>query len=93
MVVFSKGNDSTWAPAQLFLSQHTGYQRIQWDQIKNTFDAQDATEPRGGSDGRTNLDHPKVSFVALGQDSALMDGSGVHFFGKARYASGKVDGA
>lgn len=52
-----------WAPAQLYLSQHTGYQRIEWAQIKSTFSAADASKPRGGPDGQKNLDHPKVTYI------------------------------
>lgn len=60
VVVWNKGNDSAWVPAELFLSQHSGYQKIAWGDIKSTFDTRDATKPRGGCDGQKHLDHPKV---------------------------------
>lgn len=60
VVVWNKGNDSMWIPAQLFLSQHTGYQKIEWGDIKSTFETRDAVKPRGGCDGQQHLDHPKV---------------------------------
>ncbi|TWU76328.1 hypothetical protein ED733_005946 [Metarhizium rileyi] len=69
VVVWNKNqSDGTWAPAQFFLSQHTGYQRIKWAQIKNTFDPADATKPRGGPDGRKNLDHPKCYIASAKHD-------------------------
>lgn len=54
------GNAGTWQPAQLLLSQHTGYGRLDWAKIQNTFNAEDAARARGGVNGRTGLDHPKV---------------------------------
>ncbi|KAG8425609.1 hypothetical protein J3458_002291 [Metarhizium acridum] len=57
-----------WAPVQLYLSQHTGYQRIEWAQIKNTFNAADASKPRGGPDGQKNLDHPKCYISSAKHD-------------------------
>ncbi|KAG5923536.1 hypothetical protein E4U42_004922 [Claviceps africana] len=49
-----------WTPSQLFLSQHTGYQRVDWSRIESTFDEVDAKKPRGGCHGQKNLDHPKA---------------------------------
>jgi hypothetical protein len=60
IVVWTKADDGNWRPDQLFLSQHSGYGRLQWAKIQNTFADSDAGQPRGGSDGRQNLDHAKV---------------------------------
>ncbi|KAG6299926.1 hypothetical protein E4U09_007629 [Claviceps aff. purpurea] len=59
VVVWNK-TGSEWTPSQLFLSQHKGYQRVDWSQIESTFQADDAKKPRGGCDGQKNLDHPKI---------------------------------
>ncbi|KAG6073366.1 hypothetical protein E4U16_004732 [Claviceps sp. LM84 group G4] len=59
VVVWNK-TGSDWTPSQLFLSQHKGYQRVDWSQIESTFQADDAKKPRGGCDGQKNLDHPKI---------------------------------
>ncbi|KHN93973.1 Necrosis inducing [Metarhizium album ARSEF 1941] len=69
IVIWDKNqSNGTWAPAQLYLSQHTGYQRIEWAHIKNTFDAADAGKPRGGPDGLRNLDHPKCYIASAKHD-------------------------
>ncbi|KAG8425612.1 hypothetical protein J3458_002295 [Metarhizium acridum] len=60
IVVFTKATDGKWRPDQLFLSQHSGYGRLQWAKIHNTINTKDATKPRGGDDRRRYLDHPKV---------------------------------
>ncbi|KAG6025406.1 hypothetical protein E4U41_001532 [Claviceps citrina] len=59
VVVVWNRTDSEWTPSQLFLSQHTGYQRVDWSRIESTFNTADAEKPRGGCDGQKNLDHPK----------------------------------
>ncbi|KID78867.1 uncharacterized protein G6M90_00g025780 [Metarhizium brunneum] len=69
VVIWNKNqSNGMWAPAQLYLSQHTGYQRIEWAQIKNTFNAADASKPRGGPDGQKNLDHPKCYISSAKHD-------------------------
>ncbi|QUC17383.1 uncharacterized protein UV8b_01624 [Ustilaginoidea virens] len=60
VVVWNRTRPDEWSPSRLFLSQHTGYQRIDWGRIKNTFATGDSARPRGGCDGVKNLDHPKV---------------------------------
>lgn len=70
MVVWNK-TGSEWTPSQLFLSQHKGYQRVDWSQIESTFQADDAKKPRGGCDGQKNLDHPKVR-TGIFMSTALM---------------------
>ena len=42
------------------LSQHSGYQTLNWADIQNTFNTADANQPLGGDNGRQNLDHAKV---------------------------------
>lgn len=60
IVEWSKGSDGNWVPGQLLLSQHSGYDRLNWTDIQNTFNTADASLQRGGDNGRQNLDHPKV---------------------------------
>lgn len=60
IVVWAKGADGKWRPARLFMSQHSGYDKKDWRDIQNTFSSKDAGKPRGGDNGRQNLDHPKV---------------------------------
>ncbi|KAK2594314.1 hypothetical protein QQS21_007959 [Conoideocrella luteorostrata] len=60
IVVWTKAEDGQWRPGQLFLSQHSGYGRLEWAKIQNTFSDEDAGKPRGGDNGRTYLDHAKV---------------------------------
>lgn len=60
IVVWAKGKDSQWRPDELLLSQHSDYGRLKWADIHSTFNKQDGKYPRGGADGRKNLDHPKV---------------------------------
>ncbi|KAK2594315.1 hypothetical protein QQS21_007960 [Conoideocrella luteorostrata] len=72
VVVWNKTDTAQWTPAQLFLSQHTGYQRINWDQIESTFTTEDANKPRGGCDDQKNLDHPKV-YIASAKHDIHMD--------------------
>lgn len=49
-----------WVPSKLLLSQHQGYETIDWADIANTFRSSDAKRLRGGSDGLQGRDHPKV---------------------------------
>ncbi|KXH29517.1 hypothetical protein CSIM01_06250 [Colletotrichum simmondsii] len=67
---YSKCNDNE--PSQLLLSQHSGYDRKNWGDIQNTFNTVDATLPRGGDNGRKNLDHPKV-YVAWSKHAIYHD--------------------
>lgn len=60
IVEWAKGSDSNWTPSKLLLSQHSGYDTLNWTDIQNTFNTADGTLQRGGDNGRTNLDHPKV---------------------------------
>lgn len=60
IVEWAKGSDGNWVPGQLLLSQHSGYDRLNWTDIQNTFNTADASLQRGGDNGRQNLDHPKV---------------------------------
>ena len=59
-MIWGKGSDNNWTPSKLLLSQHSGYGTKNWADIQNTFNTADATLPRGGDNGRQNLDHPKV---------------------------------
>ncbi len=54
------------------LSQHSGYQTIDWASIQNTFNTADAALPRGGDNGRQNLDHAKV-YVAWSKHAHYQD--------------------
>ncbi|KAG5989667.1 hypothetical protein E4U54_004285 [Claviceps lovelessii] len=67
VVVWNK-TENQWTPSQLFLSQHTGYQRVAWSQIESTLDTADAKKPRGGCHGQKNLDHPKLTDNAYRSD-------------------------
>ncbi|KAK3937526.1 hypothetical protein QBC46DRAFT_392564 [Diplogelasinospora grovesii] len=60
IVIWSQQDDTTWTPSQLMLSQHSGYQTLNWANIQNTFNTADVSLPRGGDNGRQNLDHAKV---------------------------------
>lgn len=42
------------------MSQHSGYQSLNWGDIQNTFNTADAGLPRGGDNGLQNRDHAKV---------------------------------
>ena len=59
IVIWKKADDGQWRPAELKLSQHSGYQTLEWDQIQNTLNADTADQPIGGPNGQQNLDHPK----------------------------------
>lgn len=60
VVVLRKSND-LWTPAQLLLSQHSGYLRLNWNNIQNTLSHADAEAGKAKDpNGLTNLDHPKV---------------------------------
>ncbi|PTB37856.1 hypothetical protein M441DRAFT_148598 [Trichoderma asperellum CBS 433.97] len=60
IVEWALGSDGNWVQNQALLSQHSGYDRLSWGSIQNTFNTADGTLQRGGDNGRTNLDHPKV---------------------------------
>lgn len=60
IVLWTLSDDGYWETSQLMLSQHMGYQTLDWEDIQNTLDTEDAPLERGGDDGRTNLDHAKV---------------------------------
>ncbi|KAF7561767.1 hypothetical protein G7046_g2384 [Stylonectria norvegica] len=72
VVIWAKGSDNNWAQSQLLLSQHSGYDRQNWSGIQNTFDDADAGVARGGTNRRTNLDHPKV-YVAWSKHANYED--------------------
>ncbi|KAL7934963.1 hypothetical protein V8C35DRAFT_326751 [Trichoderma chlorosporum] len=52
--------DGTWRPDEILLSSHSSYKRIWWKDIQNTFAHSEFSAAQGGSNGRKNLDHPKV---------------------------------
>jgi hypothetical protein len=60
VIVIWTQTSGSWAPSQLLLSQHSGYGRKDWGSIQNTLNTADASLPRGGDNGRQNLDHAKV---------------------------------
>ncbi|KAF2841540.1 hypothetical protein M501DRAFT_990044 [Patellaria atrata CBS 101060] len=60
IVVWRKESDGQWRQNQLFMGQHSGYDKRNWGDIQNTFETFETTSPLGGSGGRRNLDHPKV---------------------------------
>lgn len=72
VVIWSKSSDGNWRQSKLFLSQHSGYDKQAWSDVQNTFNDADASLPRGGDNGRTNLDHPKV-YVAWGKHANYED--------------------
>ncbi|KAL0765290.1 hypothetical protein CaCOL14_012039 [Colletotrichum acutatum] len=72
IVIWARNSAGNWQPSQLLLSQHSGYDRKNWGDIQNTFDTVDATLPRGGDNGRKNLDHPKV-YVAWSKHAIYHD--------------------
>ncbi|KAJ6442749.1 alcohol dehydrogenase [Purpureocillium lavendulum] len=72
LVELRKAEDTQWRPYQLHLSQHSGYDRILWGNIQNTFADGDAGLPRGGDNGKKNLDHPKV-YVAWSKHANYQD--------------------
>ena len=51
---------AAWSPTQLLLSQHFGYQTLNWSDIPHTFSTPDACLPRGGPDDVKGENHPKV---------------------------------
>lgn len=59
-MIWGRNSDTTWQPAQIMLSQHSGYQTIAWSSIQNTLNSGDETQNIGGPNGRQNLDHAKV---------------------------------
>ncbi|KAK3987650.1 hypothetical protein QBC44DRAFT_331011 [Cladorrhinum sp. PSN332] len=63
---------TSWVTSRLLLSQHSGYQSINWASIQNTFSTEDATLPRGGANGVQNRDHPKV-YVAWSKHAHYQD--------------------
>ncbi|KAM3440218.1 hypothetical protein MY4824_002207 [Beauveria thailandica] len=60
IVIWKKSDDGLWRPAEIKLSQHSGYQTLEWDQIQNTFSDDTAGEKLGGPNGQRNLNHAKV---------------------------------
>ncbi|UNI23273.1 hypothetical protein JDV02_009104 [Purpureocillium takamizusanense] len=72
LVELRRADDTQWRPYQLHLSQHSGYGRVLWPDIQNTFSDDDAGQPRGGDNGRKNLDHPKV-YVAWSKHANYQD--------------------
>lgn len=61
VVEWRRGANGSWVQYRLHLSQHSGYQALGWPDIQNTFSDSDAGAPRGGDNGRKNLDHAKVN--------------------------------
>ncbi|QPG95091.1 hypothetical protein C2857_007638 [Epichloe festucae Fl1] len=79
IVVWEKDKCGQWWPKELLLSQHGGYGQLEWAKIHNTFNEEDGSKPRGGANGRTNLDHPKVyieSFKHAMRDTKETDHQG-----------------
>lgn len=68
VVIWAKGDDSKWRPSQALLSQHSGYQRINWADVQNSFPSSSASEPRGGPNGIKNEDHLKVYVASYKHD-------------------------
>ena len=60
IVIWGQKLNSDWVPSRLLLSQHSGYQSLDWASIQNTFNTEDANLPRGGDNGLKDRDHPKV---------------------------------
>ncbi|KAK3393878.1 hypothetical protein B0H63DRAFT_459433 [Podospora didyma] len=60
IVIWAQQPDATWIPSKIMLSQHSGYQTLNWGDIQNTFNTGDAGLPRGGDNGLQNRDHAKV---------------------------------
>ncbi|RYP70586.1 hypothetical protein DL771_005405 [Monosporascus sp. 5C6A] len=71
IVIWTKSS-TTWTPSHLLLSQHSGYDRKSWSSVQNTFNTADISLPRGGDNGRKNLDHPKV-YVAWSKHANYND--------------------
>ncbi|RYP14961.1 hypothetical protein DL765_006029 [Monosporascus sp. GIB2] len=71
IVIWTKSS-TTWMPSHLLLSQHSGYDRKSWSSVQNTFNTADISLPRGGDNGRKNLDHPKV-YVAWSKHANYND--------------------
>jgi hypothetical protein len=72
IVIWTKQSSTIWQQSQLLLSQHSGYDRLNWASIQNTFSTSDGSLARGGSNGRQNLDHPKV-YVAWSKHANYHD--------------------
>ncbi|CAM1504440.1 Fc.00g020310.m01.CDS01 [Cosmosporella sp. VM-42] len=72
VVIWGKSDDGNWRQSKLLLSQHSGYDTQTWAGIQNTFNDADAALARGGGNGRTNLDHPKV-YVAWSKHANYED--------------------
>lgn len=72
LVELRRADDTQWRPHTLHMSQHSGYARMAWDRIPNTFSTGDAGLPRGGDDGRRGLDHAKV-YVAWSKHAHFPD--------------------
>lgn len=61
IVIWKKSDDGFWRQAEIKLSQHSGYQTLEWDQIQNTFNDDTAGDPLGGPNGQKLLNHAKVT--------------------------------
>ena len=72
VVIWGKSDDGNWRQSKLLLSQHSGYNTQAWPDIQNTFNDADSSLSRGGDNGRTNLDHPKV-YVAWSKHANYED--------------------
>lgn len=68
VVIWAKGDDDNWRPAQVLLSQHSGYQRINWADVQNSFPTSSAGQARGGPNGIKNEDHLKVYVASYKHD-------------------------
>ncbi|KAK4465102.1 hypothetical protein QBC42DRAFT_283728 [Cladorrhinum samala] len=72
IVIWGQKLNSDWVPSRLLLSQHSGYQSLDWASIQNTFNTEDANLPRGGDNGLKDRDHPKV-YVAWSKHAHYQD--------------------
>ncbi|RFU81836.1 necrosis inducing [Trichoderma arundinaceum] len=72
IVEWAKGSDGNWTQSRLLLSQHSGYDNRAWSSIQNTLNTADGSQQIGGSNGRQNLDHPKV-YVAWSKHANYND--------------------
>lgn len=59
-MVLTKANNN-WTPTQLYISQHSGYEKLDWANIQNTLSHEDAVAGKAKDpNGLTNLDHAKI---------------------------------
>lgn len=84
LVIWKKSDDGLWRPAEIKLSQHSGYQTLEWDQIQNTFSDDTAGEKLGGPNGQKNLNHAKV-YVAWSKHDHHNDRNTVRSRRDSRY--------